>query len=137
MQRLAVAILAAVLALSAASSANAATATGTTTFTPVGAVAVAGSSVNVDVSVVSEIPVVPYEYSIRNECSFAGRTNGQPDSTQTDPIVNWLYSDPSNTVPHAIMPIYFTTILKGSFCRVFLIRNNQVVKGSVTSYTVQ
>ena len=87
--------------------------------------------------VVSETPVVPYEYSIRNECNFAGRTNGRPDSTQTDAIVNWSYSDPSNTVPHAIMPIYFTRIPAGSFCKVFLVRNNQVVKGSVTSYTVQ
>jgi len=131
------AILATVLALSAASTASAGTATGTTTFTPAGSLAIAGSSVDVDASVVSEIPVVPYEYSIRNECNFAGRTNGQPDSTQTDPIVNWLYSDPTNTIPHAIMPLYFTKIPAGSFCKVFLLRNNQVVKGSVTSYAVQ
>jgi len=121
------------LALSAVSTASAGTATGTTTLA---GPAVAGSSVDVDAAVVSEIPVVPYEYSIRNECNFAGRTNGRPDSTQTDPIVNWLYSDPTNTIPHAIMPIYFTKIPAGSFCKVFLLRSNQVVKGSVTSYTV-
>src|SRR3954452_18420352 len=137
MKRLATVVLASMLALSAVSTASAGTATGTTTFTPAGSLAIAGSSVDVDASVVSEIPVVPYEYSIRNECSFAGRTNGQPDSTQTDPIVNWLYSDPTNTVPHAIMPLYFTRIPAGSFCKVFLLRSNQVVKGSVTSYTVQ
>src|SRR5215212_2541593 len=117
MKRVAAVVFASLLALSAVSTASAGTATGTTTLT---GLAVAGSSVNVDVSAVSEIPVVPYEYSIRNECNFAGRTNGRPDSTQTDPIVNWLYSGPPN-IPHAIMPIYFTQIPAGSFCKVFLL----------------
>jgi hypothetical protein len=133
MKRFVAAILASMLALSAVSTASAGTGTGTTILL---GPAVAGSSVDVDASALSDIPVVPYEYSIRNECNFAGRTNGQPDSTQTDSIVNWLYSDPTNTIPHAIMPLYFTKIPTGSFCKVFLLRNNQVVKGSVTSYTV-
>ncbi len=136
MQRLAAAILAGMIALSVVSIASAGTATGTTAFVP-GDTPVAGGNANADVSVVSETPVVPYEYAIQNECNFAGKTNGRPDSIQTDAIVNWLYSDPTNTIPHAIMPIYFTKIPAGSFCKMFLLKNNQVVKGSTTSYTVQ
>jgi hypothetical protein len=134
MKRLATAILAGVVALSGVSIASAGSTTGTTTL--LGA-AHAGSSLDVGVSVVSETPVVAYEYSIQNECNFAGKTNGQPNSIQTDPIVNWLYSDPTNTIPHAIMPLYFKTIPAGSFCKVFVLKGNQVVKGSTTSYTVQ
>ena len=134
MKRLATAILAGVLALSGVSIASAGTATGAT---ELALPAVSGGSMDVDVSVVSETPVVAYEYTIQNECNFAGKANGQPNSVQTDPIVNWLYSDPTNTIPHATMTLYFTKIPAGSFCKVFLLKNNQVVKGSTTTYTVQ
>jgi hypothetical protein len=134
MKRFAIALLAGVVGLSAVSTASAGTATGSTTLldTPV-----SGGSVDVDVSVVGGTPVVPYEYSIQNACNFAGKTNGRPDATQTDPIVNWLYSDPTGTVPHATMALYFTKIPAGSYCKVLLLDHNQTVKGSLTSYTVQ
>ncbi|MBI3968346.1 MAG: hypothetical protein HY329_22140 [Chloroflexi bacterium] len=76
------------------------------------------------------------DFSIENVCNFAGKTNGRPDSIQTDAVVSWLYSDSTNTIPHAIMPIYLTNIPAGSYCKVFLLKNNQVVKGSTTSFTV-
>lgn len=134
MNRVALSILAAVIAFAAPTTASAGTATGSTELL---AAPVSGSAVDVRATAVSEIPVVPYEYAIQNECSFTGRTNGRPDSIQTDPIVDWRYSEAGGTVPVAIMPVYFTTIPAGSACKVFLLRNNQVVKGSVTQYTVQ
>ena len=134
MNRVALSILAGVLALATPTTASAGTATGSTQLLDA---PVSGSAVDVRVTAVSETPVVPYEYSIQNECSFSGRTNGRPDSLQTDPIVEWRYSEAGGTVPVAIMPIYFTTIPAGSACKVYLLRNNQLVKGSVTHYTVQ
>jgi hypothetical protein len=92
---------------------------------------VTGTTVDVDVSIDSVIPVVPYEYDIQNECSLpnkGGRT------IQRDAIVDWTYE--VGDVPHAVMPIYLQSIPAGSKCKVVLMRNNTQVKGSVTSYRV-
>ena len=119
-----------------AATASAGTATGTTTL--LGA-PISGFSVDVDVSVVSATPVVPYEYAIQNECFFSGKVSGPPDSYQRDDIVNWNYSSepPYGSVPHAIMTVNLLTVPAGSACKVFLVKNNTVVKGSTTKYKVQ
>jgi hypothetical protein len=76
---------------------------------------------------------VPYEYAIRNECGIAGKPGY---SIQQDDIVSWTSG--TLTDPHVTMPIYLQTVGVGSKCKVFLVRNgNVVVKGSTTSYTVQ
>jgi hypothetical protein len=38
--------------------------------------------------------------------------------------------------PHTTMPVYLQSIPAGSKCKVFMMRGNVQVKGSVTSYTV-
>jgi hypothetical protein len=91
-----------------------------------------GETLEVEVSVTSNTPVVPYEYAIQNECSFPNRTG---KSFQRDDIVHWTFFEGQN-VPHAVMPVYLQSVPTGSKCKVFLIRNNTVVKGSTTSYTV-
>jgi len=113
--------------------ASAGTASGTTALlgTPV-----SGASVDVDVSVVSGAPVVPYVYSLQNECYFSGKTSGPPDAYQRDDIVNWNFSSPPN-IPHAIMPVNLLPVPKDSVCKVSIVKDNTVVKGSVTKYTVQ
>jgi hypothetical protein len=117
----------------AAPYASAGTATGTTTL--LGA-AVAGSSVDVDVSVVSTTPVVAFEYAMRNECRFPGSKTGRIDSVQVDAIESWIYSSDSSTIPHATVTIQLLTVPAGSACKVFLLKNNTLVKGSVTAYPV-
>lgn len=93
-----------------------------------------GQTLDVDASVHSTAPVVPYEYAIRNECGVAGKPGS---STQQDDIVTWTSED-ANGDPHVTMPIYLQTVPAGSKCKVFLVRNgNVVVKGSTSSYTVQ
>lgn len=92
---------------------------------------VTGTTMDVEVSVASIIPVVPYEYTIQNECSLPDR-GGR--TIQRDAIVDWTYE--VGEVPHAVMPVYLQSILAGSRCKVFLMRNNSQVKGSVTAYTV-
>src|SRR2546423_14410586 len=116
--------------------ASAGTATGTTTLlgTPI-----SGSSVDVDVSVVSSTPVVPYEYALQNECFFSGRLSGRSDSYQRDAIGNWNYSAPApnGDVPHATLTVNLLTVPAGSACKVVLGNDNQVVNASTTTYTVQ
>ena len=116
--------------------AHAGTASGTTEL--LGA-PISGTYVDVDVAVVSEAPVVAYEYALQNECYFSGKTNGKADSFQRDDIMNWFYSSPppNGEVPHATMTVNLLTVPAGSACKVFLVKNNQTVKGSTTIYTVQ
>jgi hypothetical protein len=90
-----------------------------------------GQTLDVDVSVTSNTPVVPYEYAIQNECKFPHRSG---TSYQRDDIVYWTYD--IDGVPHAVMPVYLQSVPADSSCKVFLIRNNTVVKGSTTSYSV-
>ena len=90
-----------------------------------------GATLDVEVSVTSEGPVVPYEFQIQNECQLpdkGGRT------VQRDDIVVWVYEVDSD--PHTVMPVYLQSIAAGSKCKVFLTRGNVQLKGSATSYTV-
>jgi hypothetical protein len=92
-----------------------------------------GQTLYVDAFVHSETPVVPYEYAIQNECAFPDRAGS---SLQHDDIVYWTSED-SNGDPHVTMPINLQSVPGGSKCKVFLVRNgNVVVKGSTTSYLV-
>jgi hypothetical protein len=94
---------------------------------------VSGQTLNVDASVHSITPVVPYEYAIRNECGIAGKPGY---SIQQDDIVYWTSQD-ANGDPHVTMPVYLQSVPAHSKCKVFLVRNgNVLVKGSATGYTV-
>ena len=91
----------------------------------------AGTTLEVEVAVTSQGPVVPYEFQIQNECQLpqrGGRT------VQRDDIVEWVYE--VDQVPHAVMPVHLQSIPAGSKCKVFLTRGNVTLKGSATSYVV-
>ena len=93
---------------------------------------VGGDTFYVDATVHTNIPVVPYEYAIRNECGIAGKPGY---SIQQDDIVTWTSG--TLTDPHVTMPIYLQSVDAGSKCKVFLVRNGTVtVKGSTYSYVV-
>jgi hypothetical protein len=91
----------------------------------------AGETLYVDAAVFSEGPVVPYEIAIQNECQLPNR-GGR--TVQRDDIVDWV--DTVDTYPHTVMPVYLQAIPAGSKCKVFLMRGNTQLKGSVSSYTV-
>lgn len=136
MKQLTIFVVLVLLVFGSAATASAGQATGTTTLlgTPI-----SGLYVDVDVSVVSSTPVVAYEYALQNECYFSGRPSGRPDSYHRDDIVDWNFSapPPNGDVPHAIMTVNLLTIPAGSACKVFLVKNNQKVKGSTTIYEVE
>lgn len=136
MRPLTIFIVLVLLVFGTAATAGAGQATGTTTLL---GDPLAGSSVDVDVSIVSSAPVVAYEYAIQNECWFTGKAAGPPDSYQRDDIVNWVYSSPppAGNVPHAIMTVNLLTVPAGSTCKIFLVKGNQVVKGSTTTYEAE
>lgn len=92
----------------------------------------AGTVMDVEVSVSSEAPVVPFEYAIQNECQLPAKGGA---SFQRDDIVYWTFED--DGIPHAVMPIDLGSIPVGANCEVFLVRSHTMVKGSKTAYTVQ
>ena len=128
MKRLIAFTAAALATLAWAAPATAAPFSGTTTLvgTPI-----SGSTLTVEASLTSNGPVVAYEYAIQNECAFPQRSGR---SYQRDDIVYWTFE--VDGVPHTTMPVYLQSVPAGSKCKVFLVKNNTVVKGSTTSYTV-
>ena len=92
---------------------------------------------NTDVPVLLTIygkqPVVPYGYSLENDCQLP---TGHTLSNEVDPIVSWPAQDGSGN-PQTTMTIHLESIPAGSSCKVFITKNNVAVKGSTTAYTVQ
>jgi hypothetical protein len=116
------------LPLVLATPAHAGPATGSTTLLDP---TVSGQTVDVEVAIDTLGPVVPFGYAIQNECAFPSRSG---KSLQRDDIVYWTFED--GGVPHAVMPVYLQSVPTGSKCKVFLVKNNTVVKGSTTAYLV-
>ena len=100
---------------------------------------VSGEYVDVDVSVLSEAPVVAYLYSLQNKCYFSGNANGKADSLEEFSIANWNYSEPppNGAAPHAVETINLLPVPSGATCKVSLVNNNTTVKGSTTVFTVE
>src|SRR3954454_15453195 len=93
---------------------------------------VAGDTLFVKFEVAGGTPVVPFEYALQNTCALKG---GHFTLGQTDDIVYWSDTDTDGN-PDVIMPVYLQSVPVGAACRVSLIANNTVVKGSSASYTV-
>ena len=130
---------AALLALAATAAASAAPNTATVKLTSDAAgttptsTAVAGGTIYATFTVSGAIPVVPYEYALQNICSLKG---GHFTLGQTDPIQTWTDQAP-NGDPKVTVPVYVgATVPSGASCKVDLVRNNTVVKGSVATYSV-
>jgi hypothetical protein len=91
-----------------------------------------GTTIFVTASIDSIAPVVPFEYSIQNECAWGKKATST--SYQRDDIVDWTFVE--GGLPSATMPIYLQAVPQGASCKVFLMHGPTMVKGSVTSYTV-
>jgi hypothetical protein len=95
----------------------------------------AGSTLDVTFTVFGSTPVVPYEYAIQNTCVYPPKTFGHYTLGQRDDIVQWTDTDAFGN-PRVTMPVYLQAVPAGSTCKVSLMDNNTVVKGSTVSYTV-
>ena len=144
MKRISVLSLAAVLALGVVTIAFAGPATGTTEIlgaSPTGGVVTDGlahedTPTDVEVTISTGAPVVPYEYSLVNKCWFDGKTSGPSDSYERfDLIGPWFEPEPGDP-PTTIETVNVQPVPAGAKCKVYIIKNNTVVKGSTTTYDV-
>jgi hypothetical protein len=92
-----------------------------------------GTTLDVRFTVFGTTPVVPYEYALENVCAYP---KGHFTLGQHDDIVYWTNQDAGGN-PQVTMPVYLQSVPAGASCKVSLVRNNTVVKGSTKSYTVQ
>jgi hypothetical protein len=127
------AFTAVLVALAAATAAGAAPNTASTVLQPPGAVS--GTTLYVTFTVYGTTPVVPYEYALENTCVYPPKPYGHYTLGQHDAIVTWTDQD-ANGNPQVTMPVYLQSVPAGSTCKVALVDNNTVVKGSQVSYAV-
>ena len=93
---------------------------------------VSGTTLYVKFTVFGTTPVVPYEYALQNTCAYP---KGHFTLGQHDDIVYWTDQD-ANGNPQVTMPVYLQSVPVGASCKVALVDNNTVVKGSSVSYSV-
>jgi hypothetical protein len=93
-----------------------------------------GQTLNVTFVISSFAPVVPYEYAVQNTCAYP---KGHFTLGQRDDIVAWTDTDPVSGNPQVTMPVYLQSVPVGATCKVALVSNNTVVKGSAQTYTVK
>ena len=91
----------------------------------------AGTTIIVTAEIDSIIPVVPFEYAIQNECAWGKKATST--SYQRDDIIDWTID--ADGLPATTMPIHLQSVPAGARCKVFLMRGNTQVKGSVSTYT--
>jgi hypothetical protein len=129
--------IAAVLALGVATAAIAGTASGTTEILGGAAPnAFTDTPTDVEVTINTTAPVVPYEYSLVNKCWFDGKTSGPSDSYERfDLLGPWFEPSPGDP-PTTIETVNVQPVPAGAKCKVYVIKNNTVVKGSTTTYSV-
>ena len=121
-----------ILAFGLVSVASAAPATGTTVLQEP---ARQEQPVDVLVSIVSDAPIVPYEYSVLNQCWFSGRYAGHFDSYERFDLIGPWFAGPGGSAQTTVT-INLQPIPADSVCKVSILRNNTTLKGSTTSYTV-
>jgi hypothetical protein len=137
MKRIATLGFAGLLALGMVTIALAGTATGTTTILGAAAPdAVTDTPTEVEVTINTTAPVVPYEYSLVNRCWFDGKTSGPSDSYERfDLIGPWSEPSPGDP-PTTVETVNVQPVPAGSKCKVNIVKNNTAVKGSTTTYNV-
>jgi hypothetical protein len=141
MKRIIVLAAAAILAVCLSAITLAAPASGTTEIvgptggTPDG-LAHADTPTDVEVTISTAAPVVPYEYSLVNRCWFSGKTSGPSDSFERFDLAGpWFEPEPGDP-PTMIVSVNVQPVPEGAKCKVGIYKNNTAVKGSTTSYDV-
>jgi hypothetical protein len=137
MKRISVLSMAALLTLGVVTIAFAGTATGTTEILGAPAPdAITDTPTDVEVTINTTAPVVPYEYSLVNKCWFDGKTSGPSDSYERfDLIGPWFEPQPGDP-PTTIETVNVQPVPAGAKCKVYIVKNNTIVKGSTTTYDV-
>ena len=122
-----------ILVLSVVSGASAGPATGDTDLLGTPA---ANTPVQVLASITTESPVVPYEYSIVNQCWFSGRFAGHYDSYERFDLIGPWFEGPGGAAQTTVT-INLQPVPVGAACKVAIVKGNTVLKGSTTEYHVE
>lgn len=125
----------ALLALSAASTVNAGPASGSTELLGTPA---EDTPLGVKVSINTNKPLVPGEYSIVNICWFPN-SNGHYDSYERQDLNGpWFDDDgPAGAAaPYTTATINLQLVPEDATCKVSVVRGSTLVKGTTTAYTV-
>jgi hypothetical protein len=137
MKRISVLGIAGALALAVVSVALAGTATGTTEILGDAAPdAITDTPTDVEVTINTTAPVVPYEYSLVNKCWFDGKTSGPSDSYERFDLLGPWFEPEEGDPPTTIETVNVQPVPAGAKCKVYIVKNNTVVKGSTTTYDV-
>ena len=125
------------LTFAAMSAAIAGTASGATAILgPAAPNAVTDTPTNVEVTINTTAPVVPFEYSLVNRCWFDGKTSGPSDSYERFDLTGpWSEPSPGDP-PTTIETVNVQPVPAGAKCKVNVVKNNTAVKGSTTTYSV-
>ena len=137
MKYLSALIIAGAITWAAIGAAMAGTASGTTTILgPAAPNANSDTPTDVEVSINTTAPVVPYEYSLVNKCWFNGKTSGPSDSYERFDLTGpWSEPSPGDP-PTTIETVNVQPVPAGAKCKVNIVKNNTAVKGSTTTYSV-
>jgi hypothetical protein len=117
------------LAISVYATVLAGTATGTTEILgPTGGsydgAAHADTPTDIEVTVSTGAPVVPYEYSLVNRCWFSGKTSGPSDSYERFDLAGpWFEPEPGDP-PTMIVSANVQPVPEGAKCKVSIYRNS-------------
>jgi hypothetical protein len=137
MKRIGILGIAVIFAIGVATAAIAGTASGSTTILGTAAPdAHADTPTDVLVTINTTAPVVPYEYSLINKCWFSGKTSGPSDSYERFDLIGPWFQPTAGDPPTSIETVNVQPVPKDSKCKVYIIKNNTVVKGSTTTYDV-
>jgi hypothetical protein len=129
----AIAVAAALASLAVVLTAHAGPPKGTTTL--INPPALEDHPIDVDIALDTTAPIVPYEYSIVNQCWFDGSFSGHFDSYERHDLAGpWFTID---GLPHTTATINLQLVPAGAVCKVYVVKNNTTVKGTVTAYEVE
>ncbi len=140
-KRISMLAIVAVLALGVATAAIAGTASGTTTILDLNGdpvdVATSDTPTDVRVTINTTAPVVPYEYSLINKCWWnPAKTSGPPSSYERFDLIGPWFQPETGAPPTTIESVNVQPVPAGAKCKVYIVKNNTVVKGSTTTYNV-
>lgn len=133
MRRITTLVIGAALGLGIATAVFAGAATGSTTLV---GTAQADTPIDVRVAINTTAPVVPYEYSLINKCWFNGKTSGPSDSYERFDLAGPWFEPTPGAPPTSVETVNVQPVPAGAKCKVYIIKNNTVVKGSTTTYSV-
>jgi hypothetical protein len=132
MRIVAATVAAAVLALGLVPVAGAAPASGSTSLL---GVPHQNQPMDVRVAILSDAPVAPYEFALRNECWFSGRYAGHVDSVERFDLIGPWFAGPDGAALTTVT-INLQPVPAGAACRVSIVNGNATVKDSTTAYAV-